>query len=91
MDAPGAEPRLRHGEAASLGTEQVADRHPRVLEQDLAVALPVVVTEDRQVPNDRDAGCVRRDEHHRLLGVSGCLGIGLAHHNQQLAAVRRRP
>ena len=66
---PGPEAGLRGGEAAALLAEDVRDRHPHVVEDDLAVAVLVLVTEDRQRPDDLDAGGVGRHDDHRLLAV----------------------
>ncbi|COZ55393.1 Uncharacterised protein [Mycobacterium tuberculosis] len=57
---------------------------------DLAVAVPVLPAEHRCGANDRHAGGVDRDEDHRLLLVGGCVRVGAAHHDEDLAPRVRR-
>ena len=58
VDPAGTEPGLGDGEPAALLAEQVAGRHPHVLEVDLAVPLLVVVAEHRQRAHHVDPGGV---------------------------------
>jgi hypothetical protein len=46
----------------------------------------VVVAEHREVALDRHAGCLRLAQDHALLLVGRAVGIGLAHHDHDLAA-----
>ena len=56
--------------------------------QQLAVALAVLVAEHRQGPDDRSTpGRVAGHEDHRLLEVARRVGVGLAHDDEDLAAV----
>ena len=50
---------------------RLVDRHPHVVEVDLAVALAVLVAEHRQRPADLDPGRV-----HRAPGPSTAAGAG---------------
>ena len=86
VDAAGAEPGLGDREAAALLAEQVGRRHPDVVEGDLAVAVLVLPAEHRQRPHDRHTGGVDGHEDHRLLLMAGGVGVGAAHHDQDLAA-----
>ncbi len=69
VDPPGTQPGLGDGEAVALAGEQVGRRHPDVVEDELGVPVLVLVAEDGQVPDDRDAGGVPRHQDHRLLAV----------------------
>ena len=93
VDAAGPEPALRDLEAAALAEDQVLGRHAHVAQDHLAVAVRrVVIAEHRQHPLDLDARRVERHEDLRLLLVARRVGIGLAHHDRDLAApiARRR-
>jgi hypothetical protein len=84
---PGPRPRLRDREPAALLAEQVGDGHAHVGERELGVAVLVLVAERREVPVDRKTRRVPRHEHHRLLPVRGRVGVGLAHQDEDLAAL----
>ena len=74
-------------EALALAVDQMAERHPRVLEGDFGMTIGgVVETEQLQRPNDAHAGGIPRHDHHRVARVRLGLGIGLAHDNEEFAA-----
>ena len=86
VDAPGPEAGLADHEPVALtGQQRVAPGTRTSSNSDLGVALAVLVAEDRQVADDRHAGGVDRHDHHRLLPVRRAVGVGLAHHDQDLA------
>ena len=66
---------------------QVGLGHPDVFEEHLAVAFAVVVAVDLEVTDHRHAGSVARDQHHRLLAVRGGRRVGLAHQDEDGAAL----
>ena len=86
VDAARAEAGLGDGEAAALLAEQVVGRHAHVLVVDLGVAAGVVVAEHVRRAPDADAGRVLRHGDHRLLQVPRRVRVGLAHHDEHLAA-----
>mmetsp|Transcript_89875 Transcript_89875/g.257464 ORF Transcript_89875/g.257464 Transcript_89875/m.257464 type:complete len:354 (-) Transcript_89875:587-1648(-) len=84
MDPARAQPALGDLEAAALAEDDVADRHPDVVEDDLGVV--VLLAEDRQRPQDVHAWCVTWHEDHRLLLVqrSGKARFAKQHENLAL-------
>jgi hypothetical protein len=80
-------------EAVSLFTDEVVDRHPHVIEDQLAVAAVelLVVAEDTQVACDGQSGGVARDRDHALLAVWISFGIAAPHDDEYLAARAQRP
>ena len=85
VDAAGAEPGLGDHEPVALAGEDVGPRHPDVGEAELRVPVLVLVPEDRQVPDDLQAGGVPGHEHHRLLVVRRAVRVGLPHDDEDLA------
>src|SRR5690606_27367696 len=85
----GTETRLSDGEPRPLLTQEVGNRDPDVVETDLGVATPVLVTEDGRRSLDHDARSVHRHQHHRLLVVTVGIRVGHAHDDRDLAAGRR--
>ena len=65
---------------------RLADRHPNVVVDDLAVPVLVLPAEHRRRAHDVHPGGVDGHQHHRLLLMAGRVGIGAAHHDQDLAA-----
>ena len=61
-------------------------RHAHLLEEQLAVAVLVVVAEHGEVAHDGDARGVHGHEHHRLAVVDVGLRVGLTHEHEDLAA-----
>ena len=90
VDTARPQPGLRDREAAALFAEQVRDRHPDVVVDDLAVAVLVLPAEHRHRPQHRHSRGVDRHQDHRLLLMAGGVGVGAAHHDQDLAARIRR-
>ena len=91
VDAARAEPGLRDREAPALLADEVRGGHADVFEEDLAVALLVLVAEDRQGPYDGHTRRVHRHQDHRLLRVGVARGVGLAHHDHHGALGLRGP
>ena len=88
MDAPGAEAPLGDLEAAALAEDHVLGRHPHVLEVDLEVTVGgVVVAVDRERAHQRHARRVARHQDLGLLLVALGAGVGLAHEDEDLAAL----
>ena len=86
MDAAGSKPTLRDLEATSFTEKQILDRHPHVLEHDIAMAMGcIVIAENWQVAQDRDARRIARHENHALLTMARRVGAGLAHNDHYLA------
>jgi hypothetical protein len=68
MDAARSETALRDFEAAAFAEQDVAGRHPNVLEQDLRMAVRrVIIAEHRQHLFNGDARSVERYRTMRLL------------------------
>ena len=87
VDAPGTEPALRDLEAAPLAQDHVIRRHAHILEVHLAMAVRrIVIAEDGERADHRDAGRVNRHQHHRMLLVARSIGVALAHEDENLAA-----
>jgi hypothetical protein len=86
---PGAEPRLGDHEPVALAGQHVARRHPDVGEPQLGVPVLVLVPEDGQVADDLQPRGVPGDQDHRLLAVRGAVRVGLAHDDEDLAALVR--
>ncbi len=87
MDAARAQAPLRNLKAATLAQDHVLDRDFHVLELDFAMAVRrVVIAEHRQHAQDLDARRIGIDEDLRLGAVAAAFGIGLAHHDHDLAA-----
>src|SRR6478672_26203 len=86
-----AEPRLGDREPRALLAEQVLHGHPHVVVDDLAVPVLVLPAEHGRGAKDGDPWCIYGRQHHRLLLMAGRVGVGAAHHNQDLAARIRRP
>ena len=87
MNAAGAETRLRDLEAAALAEQDVVGRHAHVLEHDLGVAVRrVVEAEHRQHAQHLHARRLHRHEDLRLLCMLRGGRVGLAHHDEHLAA-----
>jgi hypothetical protein len=87
VDAARPETRLGDREALALAADDVADRHADVGEPQLGVAavVAVVVAEHVHAADDLEAGGVALDQDLALLAVTRCRGIGLAHHDEDLA------
>ena len=62
------------------------DGHPDVVVDDLAVAVLVLPAEHRRRAHHRHPGGVDRHQDHRLLLMGGGVGVGAAHHDEDLAA-----
>ena len=92
VDAPGAQAALGNLEATAFAQQDVLDRHAHVVEQHLGVAKGrVVVVNQRHVAHDRDAGRVGRHDDHGLLAVPvGVVRVGLAHQDEDFAALVHR-
>ena len=92
MDASRPQPPLGDLEAPALAEQHVARGHPHRVEHQLGVATRAIVeAEHRHVAQHLNAGRMPRHQDHRLLAVAvGVVGIGLAHHDQQLAALVHR-
>ena len=87
MDAARSEAALRDFESAAFAEDHVLERHLHVFEQDFAVAVRrVVITEHGQHAQDLHARRVHGHEDLRLLAIFVRVGIGLAHHDHDLAA-----
>jgi hypothetical protein len=80
-------PGLGDHEPVALAGEPVGGRDAHVVEDDLGVTVLVLVAEDRQVPGDGQTGGAAGDQDHRLLTVRGSGRIGLAHHDEDPAAL----
>ena len=91
VDAPRPQPGLGDREPGAFFGEQVGDRHPDVVVDDFAVPGLVLITEDRCRAHNGHARRINRHQDHRLLLVASRLGVGAAHHDQDLAARIRRP
>ena len=86
VDAAGAEASLRDLEAASLAEQHVRRRHAHVLEEHLAVAVRrVVVAEHRQMAHAPSRPACRAAPGSATAAGVGRVGIGLAHHDHDLA------
>ena len=64
VDATGAEPRLTDHEAVALAGEKSRPRDSDIVEDDLGVALAILVAEHREATDDGDAGSVDWNDHH---------------------------
>ena len=86
MDAARPEPDLRNLETAALAEQHVILRHPDIVEAQMHVAARrMVVAEHVHRPEDLDAGRVLGHEDLRLLLARRRVGIGLHHHDHDLA------
>ena len=87
MNATGPETALRDFEAAALAEQDIARRHPHILEHDFRVAVRrIVIAEYAEVTQHAHAGRIERHQDHRLPLVRLCVGIGQAHDDGDLAA-----
>ena len=84
---PGPEPRLGDREPAALLAEQVADGHAHVGERELGVPVLVLVAERPEVPDDRQPGVSRGTSTIDCCRCGPALRVGLAHHDEDLAAL----
>ncbi len=86
VDTARAKATLSDLEATAFTQQDVGNRYAHVVVFDLGVAVrSVVIAEYVQVAHDLHAGGVQRDQNHALLQVLGCIGVGLAHDDGDLA------
>ena len=87
MDAAGPEPAWAIAKPPPSSPIRLLDRHADV-GRSATSQWPCwsLVAEDRQVADDLDARGVHRHEDHRLLAVRSARRVGLAHHDEDLAA-----
>ena len=87
MDAARSEADLRDFKTAAFAEQHVFLRHPAIVEAQMHVAARrVVVAEHVHRPEDFHAGGVDRHQDLRLLLARRRVGIGLHHHDHDLAA-----
>jgi hypothetical protein len=85
--AAGTETALGDFKTPALAEQDVAGGNPHIVQQHLRMAVRrIVVTEHRQHLLDLDALGISRHQNLRLLLVAWQAGIGLAHHDHDLAA-----
>ena len=84
---PGTKASLCDLEAAAFAEKEIAGWYADILERDFSVSVRcVVIAEHRQHAQHFDARRIERNEDLRLLFVPGPAGVGLPHHDRDLAA-----
>src|SRR5437588_1386482 len=87
VNASGAQAALRDLKAPAFAQQDIRDWHSYIRISNFTVAVrSMIVAEDGQQSLDLNAGCIERDQNHRLLLVLGRCRIGLAHEDGNLAA-----
>ena len=87
VNAPRPKAPLRNLKTAALAQQQIFHRHTHVLQNHLGMTVRrVIKAKHWQHAHHFNARCVQRHKNLRLLRMLGGRGIGLAHHDGQLAA-----
>ncbi len=90
MQTRRAQPRLPHGKTCALTTQQVADRHPDILEDHLGVGVGVrVMGKYRQVSNNLKTRRIGGHQHETLTLGLGRIGRCDADDNHHSAVFMR--
>ena len=91
VDPPSTEPSLCNREALATLAEHVAIRYAHVRIADVRVhALFDRMSVESDVADDVDSLRVRRHDEHRSSLVTGCIGVGDCHDDQERREVRVR-
>ncbi len=85
MDASRPKASLADGEAVTLVRDDVAGRHPNVVELQLAMALLVLIAEHRKCSRNGEARRAHRHQNLALTTMRRGVRVGLAHHDKDLA------
>ena len=87
LKTAGAETPLSNLKTAALTLDHIADRHPRIFEQQFRLtAGRVQAVESAQGPHQFHTEGVPGHQNRRMLAMPVVLRIGLAHHQHDLAA-----